>query len=74
MTALLRIIGCLWLVLVATGHVLVYGVMWIWQGVTTAAASPPPTTATGMIIAIASVIPGLVLIGLATWLDRRRAR
>lgn len=74
MTALLRIIGCLWLVLVAAGHVFVYGVMWIWQGVTTAAANPPPSTSTGMLIAIASVMPGLILIGLATWLDRRRAR
>lgn len=74
MTAVLRIVGCAWLILVVAGLVIVYGIMWIWQAAMTATASPPPGAPIGMFTAIAIVIPGLVLIGLAAWLDRKRAR
>lgn len=74
MTALLRIVGCAWLILAVAGLVIVYGVMWIWQAVMMTTASLPPSAPIGMIAAIAIAVPGFVLIGLAAWLDRRRAR
>jgi hypothetical protein len=74
MTAVLRIIGYIWLALAATGIVVTYGVLWIWQSVAAATASPPSDAPIGTFAAIAIAIPGLVLIGLAAWLDRRRWR
>lgn len=72
MTALLRIIGYVWLALAAAGIVVVYGVQWIWHGVMTAPSSPPPDVPVGAPVAIAIAIPGLILIGLAILIDRRR--
>jgi hypothetical protein len=72
MTALLRIVGCVWLALVVASLVIIYGVMWIWQVVMTATANPPPGAPISMLTIVAFVIPGFILIGLAAWLDRRR--
>jgi len=72
MTALLRIVGCIWLGLVIAGYVIAYGIFWIWHGVTMATASPPPGAPIGPIAAITIAIPGLLMIGLAAWHDRRR--
>ncbi len=74
MTALLRIVGWLWLVLVATGGVIAYGVLWIWQGATTDTAGAPVSAAMGVPTILAIAVPGLILIGLAAWLDRRQQR
>jgi len=71
-TALLRIVGCVWLAVVVASLVILYGVMWIWQAVMTATANPPPSAPIGMLTVVAIVIPGFILIGLAAWLDRRR--
>jgi hypothetical protein len=72
MTALLRIIGFVWPGLALAGFAIAYGALWIWQLVTAAAASVPVSAPIGPIAAISIALPGLLLVGLAAWLDRRR--
>jgi hypothetical protein len=71
MTAVLRILGSLWLALILVVMMVAFGVTWAWRGWSAANALLDPGSASFVGVLILSA-PGIALVSLAHWIDRRR--
>lgn len=71
MTALLRIVGTVWLAAILVVVMAAFGVTWAWRGWSAASALLDPGTASFAGVVLLSA-PGMVLLTLARRLERRR--
>lgn len=71
MTAVLRILGSVWLALILVVMMVAFGITWAWRGWGAASSLLDPESASFIGVVVLSA-PGIGLVGLAHWIDRRR--
>lgn len=71
MTALLRIVGTIWLAAVLVVVMAAFGITWVWRGWSAASALLDPGTVSFASVVLLSA-PGMVLLALAHRLEKRR--
>lgn len=74
MTAVIRILGCAWLVVTITALAGGYVLIWALDGAPAAGSTFAGGGVLGVIGVAALLVPGLMLVALAAWLDWRHGR